>query len=75
MVEKNDWKKDAEEDRDFIISESELSALLRSEWLETMIGLQVSYQICKELGFDSKVPYRYAEERLKNFVQYNPKLP
>ena len=64
-----------EDDREFIVSATTLKKLLRAEWLEKMIGDRVFYQICKELEIDSFTPSYYAEDRLSNFVQYNPKLP
>ena len=72
MVEKFDWNP---EKRDFIISESELRALLRAEWLECMVGGQAFYRVYKETGLDETAPYSYAEDRLKDFLLYNPKLP
>lgn len=85
MVGKDDWifdektnstsEKDTKEDRQFIVSESELNALLRAEWLVSMIGAQAYYRLYKKLWIESTAPYSYAEERLNDFLQYNPKLP
>ena len=77
MVENISWipiEKD-EDDREFIVSATTLKKLLRAEWLEKMIGDLVFYQICKELEIDPFTPSFYAEDRLLDFVQYNPKLP
>lgn len=63
------------EDRKYIISEPTLMQLLRAEWLVEMMGQQAFYRVYKETEVDSMAPYFYAEDRLKDFFQYNPKLP